>query len=593
MSGVRIPRFLRSRLWIVLLLGSLVLSVLSVPYLLSYPGQNEKVVTNSLGTFTLTPSSVLYSGTSLSYVTIQLEGMLGQPFTGEVTLYQGTGGPGGGGTPLVSHLLVNSSYFLLSFASNQIPSGSTQLSVFLGASRAVSLPISLQPQATLVWLDAIAVAIPLLFTAGVWMAPRKPVWMLAAAVPFYLMAAALFGQRFDLFFVASSGLRFMDHVNPFIPSASLPANLRWVYPPLYVPYSSLSGVLYQSLSGNPFPSNAALNFPGAPAGSTMEQWSMLVSPQLPLYFVLLKIPMVLATLGTYLLLRDRFQLKNAEKLWLLNPFVILVGVAWGQLDVMAAFCLALSVFEFQRGNTFRSSLYASVGAAIKIFPGLFLPFILIRSARKGRDFLPVLALGGLSLGLYALSGNVPLDLVNLFYTNAQPHFTGAFVSNGITWQQFVPIANFPPLLIYLFLPFYVYEVIRYWRAPRNPVPILVETFLVFFLTNNFVNPQYFLYPVLLLIISRDVKWALIFSAIPLVGLEISNSLTFWVNPYYSYQYLSSPMGQAEQLQLNFFSSVHLFMVLVVAATGIYLYRYVRSEGFHVLIGDVRRAFLLR
>lgn len=581
--------------WIPLLAVTILLSVAVVPYVLNSPGENESVVRAGSGTFSLTPDNLYYIGSPFAHINSEITGQLSTNFTGEVTVCTQSSPACLNGTSgvLSKEKVQNVGYFAIYFPSQNLHAGQDPVTLFLNSTPTAHFTVTVAPSNDIYLLDAAALAIPLLYTAGIYFAPVRPRVMVAAAIPAYLVFAALFGQRYDVFFMISSGIRLVNHVNPYVASPAVPNYLEWIYPPLFVGYSAIVAVGSGALFGTGVPTNASLNYAGALVGDQYDAWRAIVGPNLPEYYLLIKLPMIAATIATYYLLRDKFKQGRAEKLWLLNPFVIFIGVVWGQLDVMAALCMGLSIFHLSKGETFHASIFASLGAAIKVFPALLLPFILISSRNKSKDLLPVAGAAAAIMGFYAYSGNVTGDLFAVLGTGSSPNMEGAYYANGITWQTLIPFAHFPSLFVWIFVPFYAYQIVRYLRSRRDLTHIMIECFLVFYLTYNLANPQYFIYVVLLFLIANDIKNALIFSAIPAIDHLLPNDIPYFTNPAYSYNYFASPMGQAAQFQNALVGALHIGAILVVVASGIYLYTFLRTEVAHGLAQDFRRALRIQ
>ncbi len=159
--------------------------------------------------------------------------------------------------------------------------------------------------------------------------PTKFFLVIAGAT--YMGLAPFTGQRYDVYFLYSSGIRLLDRVSPFFPGNPplYPFPLKWAYPPLYVLYSSLSFLIYHATSGVAVPSNVALVFPGF-YSSIYEVWEAFVPPSLPLLVLLLKLPMVASTFVIFDILSKSIGRKIALTFWLANPFVIFISSVWGQ-----------------------------------------------------------------------------------------------------------------------------------------------------------------------------------------------------------------------------------------------------------------------
>ncbi len=391
-------------------------------------------------------------------------------------------------------------------------------------------------------------------------------------IPVYVIIAAFFGQRYDVFFMITTGVRYFQGVNPFVASSLLPPSLKWEYPPLFLIYSMFS-YLIAHLGGLPAISNSSLNYPGTVSGFTYMAWRAYVGPYMLPYSLLIKVPMIAATLGVYFLLsrRSDYLKDKAAKHWLLNPYVLIVGIAWGQLDVLAGFFLLFSLIELERGKTGLSSIMCSVGAGLKIFPVFLLPGIIRESTSKLRD-IGIFLLGfSPNLILYWIAGSPFSSLGELFYSRSVPSFFGIFTSNGVSWQLIAEplgITSFPSLFLYVFVPFYVIFTILFLKRKegRQYAPYIVTVTMAFFLTYNFVNPQYFIWIIPVFLLSRDLKNAAIFSLIPLAYIFLTYHFTYFINPFLSFNYFSSIFGQAEVSRI---SEVILAVPVLIAFANLY------------------------
>ena len=422
-------------------------------------------------------------------------------------------------------------------------------------------------------------SLALAFVIPVIAAANRKVLLLPVAI-LYGMIAVLLGQRYDLFFLISSGLRLFHSVDPYIASSQLPGPLKWAYPPAFPYYSLLVDRLVLALAPGRIPSNASLNYIGVIYGNLYSAWKAIAA--LPLYelYAAIKVPMVLSVFASYALIRKMSPLKGRIfGLWILNPAVILIGIAWGQIDAIAAFCMIMSIYYFRKSRTSYSVLFASIGAMIKIFPVLLIPFILAASKHRSRDTLIVLAMLALVLLLYYSAGNFLMNIATLFYSKASPTFNGVFFVNGLSWEvvvQALKITEFPSLFLYLFVPAYFILVGIYWKTRKYLESFIIVSFLLFFLTYNIVNPQYMIYPVALYLILGRTKEAIILSIIAVAYISVSSTLSFFLNPELSYNYLSSVFGQTQNfLFSSIYGKVALYAV-IFSSNAIFLYLLIRE-----------------
>lgn len=475
-----------------------------------------------------------------------------------------------------NHILFNETFHNVSFFSFYItlnPSGNQQIENFSvsinGQSVNASVRILSSPYPLIGELSLLFSFV--LFMLGLYFAPFKSKhWILPISIA-YIAFAALMGQRYDMFFMISGGLHLLSGVNPFIKSVNLPGTLKWTYPPYYLIWSALSDFFSGMLTHTPIPSPSSLIFPEVRLGNYYDAWLGFVPISLPVYYLLAKVPMILSVLGIYYLLLRKFNLQyNLTKLWLLNPFVILIGVVWGQLDIIAAFFLVLSIYYMMKGRTDLAILSSTVGFWVKIFPVFIIPFILIVSKHKLRD-MGIAVISSLpALLIYFLSGNFVQELEVMIYSRSVPTFNGYFNAQGLSWQVIVSglgIERFPPLFLYLFAPFLFVLCVVYYYKRGNVINYVILEFLFFFLTYNYVDPQYLVVLIPLFLINRDMWNYMVFSVYPFIFVILTYSFAYFVVPSLSFNYFSSPLGQQEAIR-TWITSSNLFIFPLAAAFAI-------------------------
>jgi len=397
---------------------------------------------------------------------------------------------------------------------------------------------------------------------------------LILAIPVYLLLSPLTGQRYDVYFLLSSGVRILEHVNPFDPGNPplYPSPLKWAYPPLYPLYSAFSYLVYQALTGAALPSVTALTWPGW-LTSTYNIYEAFVPPSLPVLVLLLKIPMVATALLTGVLLKKMTGRESAAVWWVANPLVILVAAVWGQLDPIATLLAVGSLYYFQEGKETQAYVLASFGAAIKVWPALIIPVMVAVSARKKgfgalKPLLGVLPAALITVVLYAYYGNLLNSLFVFFYARGIPTFAGAFTVNGLTWQEILFVMKSPPVPLFLALGIPAYAVMLVWILRKGDADVAkwtVISIMIFFLTYNYVNPQYFYWVLPFLILQGRRTAKLVFTALPLGFLVISYNLFYFVSPAILPNYFAPGSSIVEQLKLSyFFQNTWLF----VAVSGI-------------------------
>ncbi len=407
----------------------------------------------------------------------------------------------------------------------------------------------------------VAVLLLLFYVSGRRMGRKKYI-ILAAAV--YLAIAPFTGHRYDVYFLISSGARVLQHVDPFAAGSPpvYPGALKWAYPPLYVPYSALSYLAYQLVTGASLPGVSALTH-ASWLTSPYDVWQAFVPSSLPVLVFLLKLPMVVSALATGLLLGRMTGAHSSTVAWLANPLVILVAAVWGQLDPIATLLALAAVYMFRSGKPYHAYLLASFGAAVKVWPVLLIPlFFVVSLRRSGRKALKplsaVIPALLVTLGLYAALGNFFDDLYVLAYARFVPTFGGAFSVNGLTWQQILLSLNAPalPLFTWVGIPALAAVVVWvYYRKDEDVTKWLIVSLMIVFLTYNFVNPQYFYWIVPFLMLQGKRLEAALFSLIPVVYMALAYDIFYFVSPSILPSESSLGASVVEQLKVSAFSQM--------------------------------------
>jgi Gpi18-like mannosyltransferase len=411
-------------------------------------------------------------------------------------------------------------------------------------------------------------------------------WLfLAVAAAVYLILAPFTGQRYDVYFLASSGIRILQRVNPFDPGNPpiYPAVLKWAYPPIYAVYSAISYLIYHLLTGAPVPPVGSLTWPGY-LTSTYDVWEAFVPDSLPVLVFLLKLPMIASALVTGILLQRMTGKRSAAVSWLVNPLVILVSAIWGQLDPISALFAVASVYFYREDKKYHAYLFASLGAAVKVWPFLLVPLFLAHSLKKDgfnkKSLKPLAALlppVAVVAGLYAAFGN-PLEALFIFvYARGIPTYAGQFTVNGLTWQQLLVAIGSPPVPLFLILglPLYALILVQVYRSADNDdiTKWIVVSILVFYLTYNYVNPQYFYWILPFLILQGRKLATWVFTALPMLYIALAYNIYYFVSPVLLLREFSIGASIFEQLKLAYsFQSPVVFIELsAILPTLAYLF----------------------
>ena len=372
-------------------------------------------------------------------------------------------------------------------------------------------------------------------------------------VPVYIPLSILYGQRYDDYFMISLGMRLFDKVNPYLPAGFTPPGLQWEYPPLYAIWSYFVVVFTHYVLGFRIPSNTQLNYVEVSYNNVYSAWRALAGSNLIVLYGLAKLPFVLSFFWINSII-VQMSGKQQWKLWLINPFAVVVGIMWGQLDVLGlAFLLQAFVYHKQ-GKDFKAILFAAVGAAIKIFPVFVIPLLIARSRNKILAFSAIFPVILLSLLIYAASGNLLTDLNTLFMGRAVPTYLGVFISEGLTWQVIVSdllVRSFPSLFLYVFVPAYIIFTAYAIRRGVNMESYFIICMLIFFVTYNFMNPQYLIWILPFFILLGESWYAALISILGSIYLFLDYSYAYFLNPDIVWNYNAGFLGQLEEVRHAF------------------------------------------
>ena len=423
-------------------------------------------------------------------------------------------------------------------------------------------------------------------------------WFAVVAAGVYLVLSPFTGQRYDIYFLLSSGIRMLQHVNPFSPGSPpiYPGPLKWAYPPLYAAYSAVAFAAYQLITGSPLPSVSALTYPGW-LTSTYSVFQAFVPANLPVLVFILKLPMVASALATGVLITRMTGDRSAAVWWAANPLVVLVAAVWGQIDPISTLLAVGSVYCFRKERLYHSYLLASLGAAVKVWPVLLIPIILTVTLRtKGRaaikPLVAVLPALLITVGLYAIYGNPIQSLFLLVYARGVPTFAGALSVNGLTWQELLYVLNSPPVPLFLLAGIPAYCVMLAWaylKRDGDIVKWLVASILVFYLTYNYVNPQYFSWIVPFLMIQRRRLATTVFSILPLAYMALAYNIFYFVSAGILPNEFSTGASIADQLKVNAFYQSPVYFVLLAGTVPTIAYAYLLYREFRAGGGSGARA----
>lgn len=140
------------------------------------------------------------------------------------------------------------------------------------------------------------------------------------------------------------------------------------------------------------------------------QWGVqIITP--PLFNILVKLPSILADIGTALLLYRMLPEKKEfySALFLFNPLTLWISSGWGQYDSLPAFFTVLAVFLLMKSKA-ASSIPLLISALLKVYPIAFVLPSAVLLSKEGRrklllffvPFFPFLMLTLLNPGILLL-----------------------------------------------------------------------------------------------------------------------------------------------------------------------------------------------
>jgi Gpi18-like mannosyltransferase len=328
------------------------------------------------------------------------------------------------------------------------------------------------------------------------------------------------------------------------------------------------------------PSVAALTWPGW-LTSTYNVFQAFVPSTLPIIVSLLKLPIIACAILTGLLLRKMTGADSSVAWWIANPLVILVGSIWGQIDPIATLLALASVYYFQKEKEYHAYLLASFGAAVKIWPVLVVPiFLVISLKRRGlaafKPLVAVLPALLVTLVVYGFYGNPLQSLFVFAYARGIPTFAGAFTVNGLTWQELLFVFHSPPIPLFLVVGIPLYAIILAWtyrKGETDVAKLMVVFLLIFYLTYNYVNPQYFYWILPFLMLQRRRLATIAFTALPLFFMFFAYNIFYFVSPTLLPDEFSFGASVLEQMKVSFFyqTPVQFLLISALIPTAVYVF----------------------
>jgi len=260
-----------------------------------------------------------------------------------------------------------------------------------------------------------------------------------------------------------------------------------------------------------------------------------------LFNTLVKVPMLLADIGTalilYRLMRRYSRTGLDEKvvaLYYLNPMSIWISAGWGQYDSIPTFFTVLSVYFLLSERIYSSSVSLLFATLFKVYPAALIisgSVYLFKKRKRGalfKYFMVFIAPYAIYLGLGGLQGlsNLSRQIFNLLYSRVIIHDIFGFGLTYWSWSMVLPLdpSVWAPVCALLMIALFGISLYSVLKAKfDDPLKSLsMATFLVaaaFFLSIRIVSEARFIWllPFIVLIVGEGAVSIKPFGLISLVA----------------------------------------------------------------------------
>ncbi|MFH2110834.1 MAG: hypothetical protein ABIJ47_06170 [Candidatus Bathyarchaeota archaeon] len=261
----------------------------------------------------------------------------------------------------------------------------------------------------------------------------------------------------------------------------------------------------------------------------------------PLFNTLVKVPMLLADVGTalvlYRLMKRFSETGLAEKvvaLFYLNPMSIWISSVWGQNDSIPAFFTVLSVYLLLGDRVVPSAVSLLLATLFKVYPAAFIIPASVYLFKRGKQkkLLNFLSFFIVPYFLFLVTGGIPAvnNLLSLILGFFLPHwnFHGVF-GFGLTYWSWSMVVSLDPSIwapVSALLMTVLFSILLYFVSKTrfyDPLKDLaMAAYLVaaaFFLSSNLVSEARFVWllPFLVLLVGEGVVSVKMFGLISLTA----------------------------------------------------------------------------
>ncbi len=218
--------------------------------------------------------------------------------------------------------------------------------------------------------------------------------------------------------------------------------------------------------------------------------------------VFLKLPMILADLGIFLLL-VRVSKTLVASLYFLNPFMIYLSAAWGTYDSIMIFFLVAGFLALERNHKLLATTSFAVSGLVKLFGLVPLALILLESLvrRRFKTFFFQLGLFGL-ISLVVLAPIIFQGGIQNFFSGFALRFLSLSGAQTRTWNFFAAVqgtmyGGAPPFIWLAYISIPVAFVMQIRKTASSFLPMLQLCVIGAVLLNVFSQgePQWLSWPI--------------------------------------------------------------------------------------------------
>lgn len=214
-------------------------------------------------------------------------------------------------------------------------------------------------------------------------------------------------------------------------------------------------------------------------------WEWLHQKNIYWPLLVYKLPMILADLAIVFLLpklfEDRRKKRLAQILWLFNPLAIYVSSMMGQVDIIIALFLLLSLINLKNKRNFKSVIWVALSALIKPIGLILIPIIAINEFQKKNNWFDMIKTGFLGFLVYGIG-------VAVYITSPAYRYFALF-ADQIGKSTFAGIAVASGTVIPWFFIVYIFGLFLFWKKKINSETILGISLLTSLVFTHF-HPQW-------------------------------------------------------------------------------------------------------